>query len=267
MNHTTIHPRKSLGQNFLKDENISRKIVASLSVNQNDYILEIGPGTGVLTKYLVEMAGRVVAVEIDENLVRQLQMQLSRYSNFVLYHKDILKTSFNEILEENRHWKVIANLPYHITSPVLFKLFDNRSFFNSAVLMTQREVADRIIACPGSKTYGILSVFSQFHSDIKKLFDVSRNVFYPKPDVSSSVIRIVFKHNQLLDHNEQILFQELVKATFGQRRKQLSNSLKSVIEDPIQIEFDLAKRPENLSVEDFAELTKKVAAVLLKTQK
>jgi len=269
MIETRNYPRKSLGQNFLRDENIARKIIAGLSINQNNHILEIGPGTGALTKYLVKMAGLVVAVEIDKNLVKQLQEQLLGYSNFVLHQNDILKTSFEEILEEKHHWKVVANLPYHITSPVLFKLFNDRFFFDSAVFMIQKEVADRIIASPGSKTYGILSVFSQFYSDIQKLFDVSRHVFYPRPGVSSSVIRLVFKHNRLLNQNEEALFRKLVKGTFGQRRKQLSNSLRSIFEkkfDPAQLEFDLAKRPENLSVDDFVELTKKVGAVLLNTQ-
>ena len=266
MTDTRVHPKKSLGQNFLQDENIVRKIVASLCLDQNARVLEIGPGRGALTGYLVKLAGKVVAVEVDKNLVNRLRQQFLQYSNLELHHHDILKVSFDEILKKKYRWKVVANLPYHITSPVLFKLFDNCQFFASATMMVQKEVADRIVASAGSKTYGILSVFSQFYSDVQKLFDVSRHVFYPKPDVNSAVIRLQFNRKFLLNPDEQVLFRTVVKATFGQRRKMLSNSLKSVIGknfDTALLEFDLSRRPESLTIDEFIELTKQVGVILL----
>ncbi|UCE06189.1 MAG: ribosomal RNA small subunit methyltransferase A [bacterium] len=256
---TMIYPKKSLGQNFLKDENIARKIISSLSLNSDNYVLEIGPGTGVLTKYLIEQAKRVVAVEIDKKLVQQLLKQFYTYDNLFLYHDDILKISFKEILIGNQLWKVVANLPYHITSPVLFKLFDHRTFFDSATLMIQKEVAQRIVAQPKSKNYSILSVFSQLYAEVKILFEISHHVFLPKPEVSSAVVRWDFKHNNPLDPEENKLFRQIVKGSFGQRRKMLRNSLRSVFNNEVdltQIDFDLEQRPEDISVQGFIELTR-----------
>lgn len=256
-----VHPKKSLGQNFLKDENVARKIIASLGLETGDCVLEIGPGMGVLTKYLVEKAKKVVAVEIDKNLVLRLQQQFRSVSNFVLYQNDILKVVFEQILAEYSYWKVVGNLPYHITSPVLFKLFEQRQYLDSAILMIQKEVAVRIAAQPGSKDYGILSVFSQFYSIATKLFDVSRHVFSPKPDVTSAVVRLEFKKAALLDRREEIIFCNIVKGTFNQRRKMLRNSLLAIPDLKInldQVNFDLTQRPEQLSVSDFVELTEKI---------
>jgi len=266
MNDTKIHPKKSLGQNFLKDENIARKIVSSLALKTDDHVLEIGAGAGVLTKYLIQRVKKVVAVEIDKNLVQQLLKKFWDCDNLFLYRDDILNIYLEEILERSQLWKVVANLPYHITSPVLFKLFENRKLFGSATLMVQREVAQRIIAQPGSKAYGILSVFSQYYADVKNLFDVSKHVFFPKPEVSSSVIRLDFRNNGSFNLQQERLFRQLVKGTFGQRRKMLRNSLKSTFEkniDLTQLNFDLEQRPEDVSVECFVELTKQIESVLV----
>ncbi len=254
-----VHPKKSLGQNFLQDENIARKIIASLDLKPDDCVLEIGSGTGVLTKYLVQTAVKVVAVEIDKNLAQQLQQQFSSKGNFILYQNDILKIAFEPILADYRGWKVVGNLPYHITSPVLFKLFEGRHFFDSAILMVQKEVAQRIAAQPNSKEYGILSVFSQFYSSTKKLFDVSKHVFFPRPDVTSAVVRLEFNKAVLLDKNEESVFRQIVKGTFNQRRKMLRNSLLAIPDLNInldQVNFDLTQRPEQLPVSDFTRLTK-----------
>ena len=228
MAHIRVNPKKSLGQNFLRDENIARKIISSLNLKSDDCILEIGSGTGVLTKYLVQTAASVVGIEIDKNLVQQLQKQFGSAHNFLLYQGDILKISFEEILPGDQRWKVVANLPYHITSPVLFKLFENRLLFESATLMVQKEVAQRIAAKPFNKDYGILSVFSQLYAKPKILFDVSKHVFFPKPDVISAVVRLEFNNAGLLDEYEEIVFRQVVKGTFNQRRKMLRNSLLSI---------------------------------------
>lgn len=256
-----VHPKKSLGQNFLKDENIARKIIASLGLKSDNCILEIGSGTGILTKYLVQAAAKVVAVEIDKNLVQQLQQQFSSTGNFKLYQSDILKIAFEEILAGNQNWKVVANLPYHITSPVLFKLFDQKTFFDSATFMVQKEVAQRMVARPCNKDYGILSVFSQYYAEAKILFDVSKHVFFPKPEVISAVIRLVFNRPVLFSESEEKVFRQVVKGSFNQRRKMLRNSLLAIPDlaiDLNKIHFDLSQRPEQLSVPDFMELTKQI---------
>ncbi len=261
MHHIPAHPKKSLGQNFLKDENIARKIIASLNLKPGDCVLEIGSGTGILTKYLVQSATKVVGVEIDRNLVAQLLSRYSSATNFLLYQNDILKVSFEEILTGKQCWKAVANLPYHITSPVLFKLIERRHFFESATLMVQKEVAQRMVAKPSTKAYGILSVFSQYYAETKILFDVSKHVFFPKPDVTSAVVRLEFNKPGLLDENEEPVFRQIVRGTFNQRRKMLRNSLLSIPALNInidQLNFDLKQRPEQLSVSDFVKLTKQI---------
>jgi 16S rRNA (adenine1518-N6/adenine1519-N6)-dimethyltransferase len=261
MTHIQVHPKKSLGQNFLTDENIASKIISSLNLKFDDCILEIGSGTGVLTKYLVKNAAKIVGVEIDKNLVQQLQQKFGSAANFLLYQDDILEIDFEKILSENQNWKVVANLPYHITSPVLFKLFENRILFESATLMVQKEVAQRMVARTATKDYGILSVFSQFYAESKILFDVSKHVFFPKPKVISAVIRLEFNKPVLLSESEEKVFRQVVKGSFNQRRKMLRNSLLAIpdlVFDLNKIHFDLSQRPEQLSVPDFIELTKQI---------
>ena len=261
MNHKPVHPKKSLGQNFLTDENIARKIISSLDLKSDDCVLEIGSGTGVLTKYLVQNEARVIGVEIDKNLVQQLQKQFGAATNFLLYSDDILEISFEEILTGDQRWKAVANLPYHITSPVLFKLFENRLLFESAILMVQKEVAQRIVAKPFNKDYGILSVFSQFYAEPKILFDVSKHVFFPKPEVISAVIRFEFNKPAMFSEGEEKVLRQVVKGCFNQRRKMLRNSLLAIpdlVFDINKIHFDLTQRPEQLSVSDFIELTKQI---------
>lgn len=265
MNFNQTRPKKSLGQNFLKDENIARKIVDSMELSQDDCVLEIGPGTGVLTKYLVEQAGSLTAVEIDNTLAPQLQDKFSGFPGFQLIHQDVLKSSFSEILGSTKNWRAVANLPYHITSPVLFKIFENRVAFRDATFMVQKEVAHRIVAKSGSKTYGILSVFSQLYADVKILFEVKRHVFFPVPKVDSAVVCWKFKENRLLTPADENLFRAVVKGVFAQRRKMLRNSLKSIKDLPIdlsRLETNLDQRPERLSVNDFVALIHQISIQL-----
>ncbi len=257
-----IQPKKSLGQNFLQDENIAQKIVSSLSIKPDDSILEIGAGTGVLTKYLVHTGANVIAVEIDKKLFKILENEYSDQENLALYQEDFLKLSFKKILGETKGWKIIANLPYFITSPVLFKIFEDSFFFQKAIFMMQKEVAQRIAATPNSKDYGILSVQSQYFAEVKKLFDVSRNVFSPVPKVTSSVIEFIFKDNRELSNNEETIFRHVVRKVFSQRRKMLRNSLKTITDFEInfdQLNINLTQRPEQLTVVDFINLSKQIA--------
>lgn len=264
MYNDKTRPRKSLGQNFLKDENIARKIIASLNLSADDCVLEIGSGTGALTKYLVQFVFKVVAIEIDKNLVQQLSKQFSSVPNFFLYHDDILKIPFEQILSGHQSWQVVANLPYHITSPVLFKLFEYRHWFDSATVMVQKEVAQRMVARSGTKAYGILSVFSQLYAEVKILFDVSKHVFFPEPEVMSSVVHLDFIQQELLNRNEEYWFRKIVKGVFAHRRKMLRNSLLSIPDLTInldQLQLNLTQRPEQLSVSDFIELTKRILTI------
>ncbi len=262
--HPLLRPKKSLGQNFLIDENIARKIIAALEIQPTDAIVEVGPGRGVLTKYLVDSARKVVAVEIDSQLVNQLRQSFGESNNFHLINEDILKLDFAQILERDFQWKMIGNLPYHITSQIFFKLFENREIFHSAIFMIQKEVADRVTAAPNSKDYGILSVFTQFYTEPKKLFQVSRNVFVPKPEVTSAVVSLRMRKNLPLSQEEIKIFTELVKKGFAQRRKILRNSLKMATALPPEwheLNFDFERRPEQLHVEEFVELARQIAGL------
>ncbi|MDW7681255.1 MAG: 16S rRNA (adenine(1518)-N(6)/adenine(1519)-N(6))-dimethyltransferase RsmA [bacterium] len=263
MQNPLILPKKSLGQNFLRDENIARKIVSAIQPDKQDQIVEIGPGSGILTKYLIESGAEVIAVEIDHNLAELLAQKYSDRDNFQLLHGDILKLPMDTVLPAGGRWKLLGNLPYHITSPVLFRIFEHRQFFSEAVFMVQKEVAQRIVAPAGSKVYGILSVFSQYHAEVTKLFEVSPRVFYPPPEVTSALVKWKFKSQIPLSASDQKLFRALVKQVFSQRRKMLRNSLRQINDltvDWSALTIDFEKRPEQLTVEEFIELTRQIAA-------
>ncbi len=261
MNQNYFRPKKSLGQNFLQDENIARKIIRCLSLNPANAVIEIGPGKGILTKYLLESGCTVIAVEIDKNMVGELRRNYSHSEKLQIVHDDFLKVSLPGLLDERADWKVVGNLPYHITSQVLFRIFENAYYFSTAVFMVQKEVARRIIAKPNSKDFGILSIFSQFYAEVKKMFDVSSKVFFPIPDVTSSVVRWDFRQRFRLSDQQMAVFRTIVKKVFSQRRKMLRNSLKTIKDfciDMNKLNFDLTLRPEQLSVKQFIELTKQI---------
>lgn len=257
-----FRPKKSLGQNFLVDENIARKIIHHVAATPDDAIVEIGPGFGVLTKYLVSSTKRVIAVEIDRKLSRHLAVQFGCHQNFVLIEGDFLKEDLADFTGAGEKLRVLGNIPYHITSPVIFKVFGARHLVADMILMIQKEVARRIVAQPGSKDYGILSVFSQLHSSPKILFSVSKNVFIPKPDVDSAVVRWDFSRPLAAAVSSYEILDNVVHATFQQRRKMLRKSLQQITEivDRLnEIDFDLQKRPEELSPTDFVKLSNEIA--------
>lgn len=253
-----IIPKKSLGQNFLRDENIARNIVERLSPGKNDVLLEIGAGTGALTGHLAGRVGTFVVVEIDERAVKTLR---ERFGGEVeILQEDIREVNPLELSRKHgKKIRVVGNIPYYITSEIFFWLYDNRTAFSDAVLMMQGDVARRLIAHPRTKEYGILSVVAQCYSDPEVLFRVSRNSFYPVPNVDSAVIRLTMRQTVPV-HNEQ-LFRTIVRGTFGKRRKTLQNGLRFMGWSDEQLErvsFNLKKRPEELSVGDFLELTTKL---------
>ncbi len=250
-----LKPIKALGQNFLRDENILQKIVESLDLRTNDIVVEIGPGQGALTKYLHDKPMKLIGVEVDERAIRLLQERFGK--KLELIHRNVLDVNLYDLAQRNgKKVRIVGNIPYYLTSEILFWLFDARTAVADATLMVQFEVARRLVAPPKNKEYGILSIFTQFYTACEMLFKVSRNCFFPKPEVDSAVVRFKFRE-QLPECNEK-LFRSIVRSTFGQRRKTLRNGLKSMgYNESVldQISFDLTKRPEELGVEEFLLLT------------
>lgn len=220
--------QKKYGQNFLIDTHVLNKIVDAAGITDEDLVLEIGPGIGTLTQYLAERAGRVIAVEIDRNLIPILQDTLSEYDNVTVINEDILKLDLERLVrEENggRPIKVAANLPYYITTPIIMGLLEKRVPVDSITVMVQKEVAMRMQAGPGTKDYGALSLAVQYYAEPYLAANVPQNCFIPRPDVSSAVIRLkVHDDPPVKVKNEKLLF-DLIRASFNQRRKTLLNSL------------------------------------------
>lgn len=254
---SVIAPRKSLGQNFLQDGNIIRKIVAAIAPQQGDVVLEIGPGTGALTK---ELAGtcRLTAVEIDARAVELLRATFGHRVD--VREGSVLDVDLHAFAREaGAPVRVVGNIPYNLTSEILFWIFDAADAVRDATLMIQDEVADRLIAQPRTKEYGILSVCSQHYATPKRLFGVSRSCFYPVPDVDSAVVSLSIQPRTA--NIDDGAFRTLVRSTFGKRRKTIRNGLsylglsKSVLDSLGDI---TTKRPEELSAVDFAELAKRL---------
>ncbi len=252
-----IAPKKSLGQHFLRDENIARKIVEHLHPENQDVLVEIGPGTGALTKHLVGRGKAFAAIEVD---ARALEVLRGRFADAEFVHSDVLGVRLDLLSKKyGDKLRIVGNIPYYIASEILFWLFDAREAVRDAILMMQLEVAQRLIAKPRTKEYGILSVFSQFYSSPELLFQVSKNSFFPKPNVDSAVVRLNMV-DRLPAHAER-LFRNVVRSTFGKRRKTLYNGLRYMGLDEKElagVPFDLTRRPEELSVEEFFDLTRKL---------
>lgn len=245
-----VKPKKYLGQHFLKDKNIAKKIVDALGKVDMTYVLEVGAGTGVLTEFLLKKQLDIYVIEIDSESVVFLGRKFPELENRI-FEKDFLKFDFSFF---NNEIAVIGNFPYNISTQIVFKIIENKDIVTKAVGMFQKEVAERIAAKPGNKTYGILSVLTQAFYDTEYLFTVSENVFYPPPKVKSGVIRLTRKDNYKLACDEK-LFKQIIKASFNQRRKIMRNSLKSITSN-FDIEDEILKcRPEQLGVEDFIRLT------------
>ncbi|ANF49432.1 16S rRNA (adenine(1518)-N(6)/adenine(1519)-N(6))-dimethyltransferase [Chryseobacterium glaciei] len=249
----SVKAKKHLGQHFLTDENIARKIVEGLSFENYKNIMEIGPGTGVLTKYLLEKEQNLYLAEIDTESIEYLKNTYPKITEEI-FVGDFLKQDFNFI--NNDQIAIIGNFPYNISSQILFKIIDHYELIPEMVGMFQKEVAERTASVPRTKEYGILSVLVQAYYDVTYLFTVHENVFNPPPKVKSGVIKLTRNPKEGLAGNE-VLFKQIVKAGFNQRRKKLSNSLK-VLEIPEELkthEF-MDKRAEELSVSDFINFTK-----------
>jgi len=241
--------RKKWGQNFLIDNNISKKIINSLIIDNDAIVLEIGPGEGSLTKYISKRTKKIQLVEIDPLLCQKLNLKYNEISSIKIFNENIL--DFN--LDLSKKYVIVGNIPYNITTPIIFK-FLNQTNWLSMTLMVQTEVANRIIAQPKSKTYGRLSVMCQALSNVNKDFDVSRNVFIPKPKVNSSIITFKPKKHSIKDIQK---FKELVKASFSQRRKKLKNNLNGILNNQ-QAEKYGHCRAEELSVDEYIDISSNI---------
>lgn len=251
-----ISPRKSLGQNFLQDPNIIRKIVESVAIKDTDTIIEIGPGRGALTEQILQQTQNCHVIEFDRDLVKYWQQRAATCANLTVHDCDILKFDLSQILDESQGViKVVGNLPYNISSPVLFHLMQYSQRLASQTVMLQKEVVDRMTADPGNKTYGRLSVMLQQRYKIDCLFNVPPNAFYPPPKVDSAIAQLILLPNRIAINN-QSQFEKLVKQAFSQRRKTLRNTLKELLTvDQIEsLSIDPSARAETLSVESFVSL-------------
>lgn len=255
---------KSLGQNFLTDKNIIDKIINESFISDMDLVVEIGPGIGVLTAEAAEVAKQVVAIEIDKSLIPILSETLSGYDNVDIVNKDVLKTDINEIINKYscKSTKIIGNLPYYITTPIIMKILEDGVLADSITIMMQKEVADRIKAEPGNKTYGALSVAVQYYCKVETIAIVPKEVFIPQPKVDSAVLRLDIRKERPVDLLDEKMFFACIKAGFGQRRKTLQNSLmgvpgvtKEIVKEGLALAgIDGTRRAETLSLEEFAKL-------------
>lgn len=259
--------QKKFGQNFLIDSHVLDKIITAADIKDDDMILEIGPGIGTLTQLLAYNARKVVSVEIDNNLIPILEYTLKDYDNVRIINEDILKLDIAKLVREennNRPIKVVANLPYYITTPIIMGLFEKHVPIESITVMIQKEVADRMSAGPGTKNYGALSLAVQYYSEPYLAANVPPNCFMPRPDVSSAVIRLTLVKDKVRVSNEETLF-KLIKAAFAQRRKTFMNCLKNsdsfdLSKDEWETVFSKAGLPfnirgETLTLEEFVQLT------------
>lgn len=257
-----LRASKRLGQNFLIDAEVVKKIVDAAEIAEGEEILEIGPGIGTLTQGLLEAGAKVTAVEIDKKLPAVLAETLAGYENFKLIQGDILKVNLQEIFSGS--FKVVANLPYYITTQILLSLLEKKLPVTKIVTMVQKEVAERMTAAPNSKTYGAMTVAVQFRSDVKIAFDVLPSSFLPRPEITSSVVVCDIKKSPIKVSDEDF-FIKVVRASFGQRRKTILNSLvgagfpREVISKALQeAEINFERRAETLSIEDFSRLAEKI---------
>ncbi len=258
-----LTPRKRWGQHFLVDQNILSKVIRTAELEKGDVVLEIGPGLGEMTLALARQVKKVIAVEIDRKLVKILQEKTADFSNIMVIEGDVLKISLHQLYPQgNQQFKVVANLPYQISTPLIFRFIESKQLFSTVTLMLQREVAERMIASPGGKDYGPLSIFTQSVSDLSIQFFIKPSAFFPPPKVESAVIHMVWKEKPLVRLEEEGWFKKVVKGCFSYRRKRLINALRHAdlflpedLEKRIEkIGIDSQRRPETLTIQEFVTL-------------
>ena len=266
MRRYNLRPNKRLGQHFLVDSRPLYAMLQAAELLPEDGVLEIGPGLGVLTRELCSRAGKVVAVEKDRQLIPILEDLTKDFKNICILDADVLKLDMEELREEHfgGSFTVVANLPYYITSPIIMKIIENRHLIPLAVLMVQKEVAQRRVASPGSKDYGILTIAVNMYAEVKLVCNVGKSSFLPPPKVESAVVKILLRQKPRVEVDEELFF-KVVEAAFGERRKTLKNSLSrrldipgidpEVIAKALEVTgIDPMRRGETLSIEEYAQL-------------
>lgn len=264
-----ISANKSLGQNFLINDSVVNKIVESSEITKNDLVIEIGPGLGNLTEFLLEKAGKVIAIELDQRMLEILNDRFSLYDNFEIINEDVLKVNLNELISKNKNSeiknaKIVANLPYYITTPIIMKLLEEKLDIETITVMVQKEVADRLIAIPGEKLSGAITYSVYYYATSENVTIVENNSFIPEPEVDSEVIKLSIRKNPPVELLDEDQFFKTVKASFMQRRKTLINALvnggilkskqdaKKLFDD---LNMNYNTRGESLSIEMFAEIS------------
>ena len=268
-----IRANKSLGQNFLINQNVVDQIVESSQITKQDLVIEIGPGLGTLTKELLEKAGKVICIELDKKMIKILNDRFALYTNFECLHEDVLKVKINKIIKEEKekngikNAKVVANLPYYITTPIIMKLLEDRLDLESITVMIQKEVADRLIAIPGEKNTGAITYSVYYYATSEGVIEVPNDSFIPEPEVTSKVIKLTLRKEPPVEVKSRGVMFKIIKSAFMQRRKTLLNALTNTKvfmskEEGLKIlkelNLDENVRPENLTLEDFAEITNKI---------
>jgi len=263
-----IRPVKRLGQSFLVDNNITSRIVGASKIGGDDTVVEIGAGLGAMTSMIAERAKKVIALEIDPKLVNVLNEELKEISNIEIIHTDVLRYDFSSPIRGEGRIKVIGNIPYNVSSQILFRLIEFRDHISSATLMFQKEVADRITAPPGTKEYGILSVIISMYAVLSRVMTVPASCFYPKPKVASAVLKMDMRERPLYPLENHDIFIETVKTAFSKRRKTLANNLKgmdAVCSGDMDVSslldeagIDGRRRGETLTVEEFGRLAETI---------
>lgn len=276
-----IRPSKSLGQNFLTDEEVIREIVEGSNISKETFVIEIGPGTGALTLPLAERAGHVTAVELDERVIPGLRVKTFSLGNVDIIHEDILKVDLEALISENlakyglKEVRIVGNLPYYITTPIIMKLLEEETGAASITVMMQKEVADRIAAEPGTKPAGAITYSVHYYADVSRITDVGRESFYPVPKVDSAVLRLDLREEHPVKVADEDLYFNCIKAGFSHRRKTLLNSLMSLGGyEKAEIERALTaagiepeRRAESLSMEEFAKLADSLGGINCETSK
>ena len=269
MNKYNIQANKSLGQNFLIDENVITTAIEKSNINKDDLVIEIGPGLGTLTKYLLESAGRVVCVELDKRMISILEERFFLYKNLDIINADILKTDLNKIIKDVKEKynlksaKIVANLPYYITTPIIMQLLENKIDIESITVKKKKEVADRLAEIPGGKNTGAITYTVYYYGEAEKLLEVPNTAFIPEPSVTSEVIKINIRKEPAVKVNNEKEFFKLIKIAFLQRRKTLLNSLtnngvstkEKLLEILKDLKIDEKIRSEKLTIEQFANLS------------
>ncbi|MCI8545808.1 MAG: 16S rRNA (adenine(1518)-N(6)/adenine(1519)-N(6))-dimethyltransferase RsmA [Clostridia bacterium] len=273
MNRYHIKANKSLGQNFLISKEVVEEIVRSSEIAKEDLVIEIGPGLGTLTKYLLEKAKKVLCIELDKKMISILENRFSLYKNFGLLNEDILKVDLKNLIKTEKeknniqNVKIVANLPYYITTPIIMKLLEEELPLESITVMIQKEVADRLIAIPGGKETGAITYSVYYYAESQAVLEVPKESFIPEPEVTSKVIKLNIRKESIIEIEEKEKMFRIIKNAFMQRRKTLLNALVNTnifkckeegIEILESLGIDVNIRPEKLSIEDYANIAKKL---------